>query len=194
MTPLTSLCVYCGSAFGSNPRHREAARRLGQLMAARHVTLVYGGGRVGLMGTLADAVAAGGGTVIGIIPRHLEQKEVGHRGLAELHIVDSMHSRKAMMFDRSDAFAILPGGLGTLDEAFEMLTWRQLRLHDKPIILIDIDGYWQPLLTLIDHVIEQSFATAASRRLFTVVSDVDEVLDCIGREPLPAVPDAPALI
>jgi len=194
MTPLTSLCVYCGSAFGSNPRHREAARRLGQLMAARHVTLVYGGGRVGLMGTLADAVAAGGGTVIGIIPRNLEQKEVGHRGLAELHIVDSMHSRKAMMFDRSDAFAILPGGLGTLDEAFEMLTWRQLRLHDKPIILIDIDGYWQPLLKLIDHVIEQGFATAASRRLFTVVSEVDEVLDCIAREPLPAVPDAPALI
>ena len=194
MTPLTSLCVYCGSAFGSNPRHREAARRLGQLMAARHVTLVYGGGRVGLMGTLADAVAAGGGTVVGIIPRHLEQNEVGHLGLAELHIVDSMHSRKAMMFDRSDAFAILPGGLGTLDEAFEMLTWRQLRLHDKPIILIDIDGYWQPLLKLIDHVIEQGFATAASRRLFTVVSEVDEVLDCIGREPLPAVPDAPALI
>src|SRR5438552_2376468 len=105
-----------------------------------------------------------------------------------------MHSRKAMMFDRSDAFAILPGGLGTLDEAFEMLTWRQLRLHDKPIILIDIDGYWQPLLTLIDHVIEQGFATAASRRLFTVVSEVDEVLDCIAREPLPAVPAAPALI
>ena len=105
-----------------------------------------------------------------------------------------MHSRKAMMFDRSDAFAILPGGLGTLDEAFEMLTWRQLRLHDKPVILIDIDGYWQPLLTLIDHVIEQGFATATSRRLFTVVSEVDEVLDCIAREPLPAVPDAPALI
>ena len=194
MAPLTSLCVYCGSAFGNNPRHRDVARRLGQLMAARHVTLVYGGGRVGLMGTLADAVADGGGTVVGIIPRHLEQREVGHRGLAELHIVDSMHSRKAMMFDRSDAFAILPGGLGTLDETFEMLTWRQLRLHDKPIVLIDIDGYWQPLLGLIDHVIGEGFASQASRRLFTVVSEVEAVFDCIARQPVAAVPDAPALI
>ena len=194
MTSLTSLCVYCGSAFGRNPRHREAARRLGQLMAARGVSLVYGGGRVGLMGTLADAVAAGGGTVIGIIPQHLEQREVGHRGLAELHVVDSMHVRKAMMFDRSDAFAILPGGRGTLDEAFEMMTWRQLRLHDKPIVLIDIDGYWQPLLRLIDHVIGEGFATAASRRLFAVVTEVDAVFDCIARQPAPTVPDAPALI
>ena len=188
MNQLNSLCIYCGSGLGNNPRHRDSARRLGQLMAARRITLVYGGARIGLMGTLADAVAAGGGKVIGIIPQHLDQREVGHRGV-ELHIVDSMHSRKAMMFDRSDAFAILPGGLGTLDEAFEMLTWRQLQLHDKPILFLNIEGYWTAFGTLVDQFIAEGFARESSRRLFAMVCKVEEVIPTLLRQPAPAVPD-----
>jgi uncharacterized protein (TIGR00730 family) len=193
MTQLTSLCVYCGAALGANPGHRTAARRLGQMMAARGVTLIYGGAQIGLMGALADAVTQGGGRVIGIIPRHLDQREVGHRGVTELRIVDSMHSRKRMMFDLADAFAILPGGLGTLDETFEMLTWRQLRLHDKPIVLVDLDGYWQPLIALIEHAIAEGFAPPPVRRLLTVVTEIDAVLESIAAQPEPAIPDAAAL-
>ncbi|MFO1059787.1 MAG: TIGR00730 family Rossman fold protein [Dongiaceae bacterium] len=193
MSKLTSLCVYCGAALGTNPGHRAAARRLGQMMAARGVGLIYGGAQIGLMGALADAVTEGGGKVTGIIPKHLDQREVGHRGVTELLIVDSMHTRKRMMFDMADAFAILPGGLGTLDETFEMLTWRQLRLHDKPIILVDLDGYWQPLIALVDHAIAEGFAPPPVRRLFTVVPAIEAVLDAIEAQPEPAVPDAPAL-
>jgi uncharacterized protein (TIGR00730 family) len=193
MSQLTSLCVYCGAALGTNPGHRAAARRLGQMMAARGVTLIYGGAQIGLMGALADAVTEGGGRVIGIIPRHLDQREVGHRGVTELRIVDDMHTRKRMMFDIADAFAILPGGLGTLDETFEMLTWRQLRLHDKPIALVDLDGYWQPLIGLIEHAIAEGFAPPPVRRLFTVVPAIEDVLDAIEAQPAPTVPDAPAL-
>src|SRR5262245_48697102 len=135
MTAIRSVCVYCGSHVGRNRRHREAAVGLGQLLAQHGIRLVYGGGRIGLMGEVADAVIADGGEVIGIIPEMLETKEVGHRGISELRVVTSMHERKNLMFEMADGFVILPGGLGTLDEAFEMLTWRQLRLHDKPIIL-----------------------------------------------------------
>ncbi|MES1151265.1 MAG: TIGR00730 family Rossman fold protein, partial [Dongia sp.] len=156
-----------------------AARELGEAMAEREIRLVYGGARIGMMGEVADAVMKNGGRVTGVIPEHLQTSEVGHRGLAELHIVDSMHSRKAMMFDRSDAFAILPGGLGTLDEAFEMLTWRQLRLHDKPIILIDIDGYWDPFQTLVDHMIGKGFARESTRQHFSVVSSIGRVFDLL---------------
>ena len=175
------------------PTILSAARRLGQMMAARGVGLIYGGAQIGLMGALADAVTEGGGKVTGIIPKHLDQREVGHRGVTELLIVDSMHTRKRMMFDMADAFAILPGGLGTLDETFEMLTWRQLRLHDKPIILVDLDGYWQPLIALVDHAIAEGFAPPPVRRLFTVVPAIEAVLDAIEAQPEPAVPDAPAL-
>jgi uncharacterized protein (TIGR00730 family) len=191
MEPLSSLCVYCGSATGVDPTYREAAVRLGRLMAENRIRLVYGGGRVGLMGVLADSVIAHGGSVAGVIPRFLETREVGHRGVSELHIVDSMHIRKNLMFELSDAFAVLPGGFGTLDETFEIITWRQLKLHDKPIVLVDAGGYWQPFLNLVDHVIGNGLARPECRALFTVVSDVDEVIAAIRREPEPAVPDLP---
>ncbi|HSY85339.1 MAG TPA: TIGR00730 family Rossman fold protein [Verrucomicrobiae bacterium] len=181
----TSLCVYCGSALGVDSRIAEAARDLGRLLAARHIRLIYGGARIGLMGTLADAALAAGGEVVGIIPGHLDKTELGHRGATELIVVDSMHERKYMMFEESDAFAILPGGLGTLDETFEMLTWRKLGLHDKPIILVDIAGYWRPLLGLIDHVIVQGFAAPTDRDLYKVVSTVEELVAAVETAPRP---------
>jgi len=181
----TSLCVYCGSALGVDSRIAEAARDLGRLLAARHIRLIYGGARIGLMGTLADAALAAGGEVVGIIPGHLDKTELGHRGATELIVVDSMHERKYMMFEASDAFAILPGGLGTLDETFEMLTWRKLGLHDKPIILVDIAGYWRSLLGLIDHVIVQGFAAPTDRDLYKVVSTVEELVAAVETAPRP---------
>jgi len=181
----TSLCVYCASGLGIDSRHIEAARDLGRAMAAQRTRLVYGGARIGLMGALADAVLAGGGKVVGIIPRHLDKVEVGHRGASQLIVVDSMHARKHMMFEMSDAFAVLPGGFGTLDEAFEILTWRKLGLHDKPVILVDIAGFWRPLLSLIDHVIGQGFATVADRQLYRVVSGIPELLAALETAPRP---------
>jgi uncharacterized protein (TIGR00730 family) len=181
----SSLCVYCGSGLGVDSRHLETARDLGRLLAERHIRLIYGGARIGLMGTLADATLAAGGEVVGIIPGHLDKTELGHRGATELIVVDSMHERKYMMFEQSDAFAILPGGLGTLDETFEMLTWRKLGLHDKPIILVDIAGYWRPLLGLIDHVIIQGFAAPTDRDLYKVVTTVEELVAAVETAPRP---------
>jgi uncharacterized protein (TIGR00730 family) len=181
----SSLCVYCGSGLGVDSRHLEAARDLGRLLAERHIRLIYGGARIGLMGTLADAALGAGGEVVGIIPGHLDKTELGHRGATELIVVDSMHERKYMMFEQSDAFAIMPGGLGTLDETFEMLTWRKLGLHDKPIILVDIAGYWRPLLALIDHVIIQGFAAPTDRDLYKVVTSVEELVQAVETAPRP---------
>jgi uncharacterized protein (TIGR00730 family) len=181
----SSLCVYCGSSIGIDSRHMDAARDLGRLLARRHIRLVYGGARIGMMGTLADSALAAGGEVVGIIPGHLDKTEMGHRGATELIVVDSMHRRKFMMFELSDAFAILPGGLGTLDETFEMLTWRKLGLHDKPVILADIAGYWRPLLGLIDHVIAQGFAAPTDRDLYRIVATIEEVADAVERAPRP---------
>ena len=181
----SSLCVYCGSGLGVDSRHLEAARDLGRLLAQRHIRLIYGGARIGLMGTLADAALGAGGEVVGIIPGHLDKTELGHRGATELIVVDSMHERKYMMFEQSDAFAIMPGGLGTLDETFEMLTWRKLGLHDKPIILVDIGGYWRPLLSLIDHVIIQGFAAPTDRDLYKVVTTVEELVAAVETAPRP---------
>ncbi len=192
MEPISSLCVYCGSSVGTDPVYRAAAERLGRVMAENRIRLVYGGGRIGLMGILADSVVAAGGSAVGVIPEFLETREVGHQGVDELHIVDSMHSRKNLMFELSDAFAVLPGGFGTLDETFEIITWRQLRLHDKPIVVIDIDGYWRPLLRLVDHVIGRGFARPEYRGLFTVVDDVNDVIAAIRKEPEPSVPDRPS--
>jgi uncharacterized protein (TIGR00730 family) len=181
----TSLCVYCASGQGIDSRHVEAARELGRAMAAKRVRLVYGGARIGLMGALADAVLGAGGEVVGIIPRHLDKVEVGHRGASELIVVDSMHQRKHLMFEMSDAFAVLPGGFGTLDETFEILTWRKLGLHDKPVILVDIAGFWRPLLGLIDHVINQGFAAVADRELYRVVSTIPALLGALESAPRP---------
>jgi len=190
MATIGSVCVYCGSLTGTNARHAETARRLGQLLAGHNMRLIYGGGRVGLMGQVADAVIEAGGRVIGVIPEHLEVKEVGHHGLAELRVVGSMHERKTQMFELADGFVILPGGFGTLDEAFEMMTWRQLGLHDKPIVFLDVDGYWAPFGTLVEHVIAEGFARANSRELFTMVSDVELVIPTLLRQPAATVPDA----
>jgi uncharacterized protein (TIGR00730 family) len=187
MASIASVCVYCGSSLGANPRHAEAARQLGTALAGHGIRLVYGGGRIGLMGQIADAVLAGGGQVIGVIPEHLQVQEKGHRGITELHVVASMHERKNLMFELSDAFVILPGGFGTLDEAFEMLTWRQLQLHDKPILFLNIDDYWTPFGTLVDQFIAEGFARENSRRLFAMVDTVEEVIPTLIREPSTAV-------
>jgi uncharacterized protein (TIGR00730 family) len=173
---LKSLCIFCGSSAGIDPRQREAAERLGSAMARQGVQLVYGGGQLGLMGALAEAVMTGGGRVVGIIPEHLTRVERAYVGVTELQVVDGMHTRKRRMFDLADAFVTLPGGMGTLDETFEILTWRQLHLHHKPIILVNQYGYWQPWLDLAGHIIGQGFARPDTAALFSVVDDVDEVL------------------
>ena len=163
MQNIRSLCVYCGSSGAVAAQYRDAANELGAQLARVGIVLVYGGGRVGLMGLLADATLAAEGKVTGIIPSRLRDAEVAHRGVTELIVVDSMHERKRLMAERADAFAILPGGIGTLDEMFEIVSWKQLRLHDKPILLVDIGGYWAPLLALLDHVVDTGFAGAQTR-------------------------------
>ena len=193
MTSIRSLCVYCGSNIGS-AGHQRAARRLGTMLAQRGITLVYGGGMVGLMGICADAVLEAGGKVIGVIPKHLDDLEVGHRGVTDLIVCRNMHERKERMFDLSDAFAVLPGGYGTLDEAFEMITWRQLRLHDKPLVFVDIDGYWQPLRKLLDHIIDESYARPDTRRFYSVVERVEDVFQALARAPEPVVEPKSELI
>jgi uncharacterized protein (TIGR00730 family) len=169
---INRLCVYCGSSSGSDPRYREAARELGAGLAAQGIDLVYGGGRNGLMGYVADAVLACGGRVTGVIPVHLEHREVAHRGLSELVVVADMHQRKRVMAERADAFAVLPGGIGTLDETIEILSWRQLGLHEKPVVIIDIAGYWSPLAMLFEHIAESRFAAPLVPALVSFVPDV----------------------
>jgi len=188
MVSLNSVCVYCGSSSRVNSLYKEAAGQLGTLLAEAGIELVYGGGRVGLMGIVADAALAAGGRVTGIIPGHLQALEVDHPGLTELVVVDSMHERKRMMVDRSDAFVVLPGGLGTLDEAFEVVTWKQLRLHDKPVVLADIGGFWAPLRALLDHISAEGFVTGGTDGLYTVVGRIDQVLDAARGQPEPSLP------
>jgi uncharacterized protein (TIGR00730 family) len=154
---MNSLCVYCGSNAGNDPKYAEAAVALGQRIAAEGMGLVYGGGNVGLMGIVADAVLAGGGEVTGVIPEHLMKWEVAHKGLTHLEVVGSMHERKRRMFDLSDGFVALPGGFGTLDEMFEMLTWRQLGLGDRPCAFLDVDGFYQPLIAMLDRMVATRF-------------------------------------
>lgn len=176
MTEVRSICVLCGSGEGALPAYRLAAEDLGRQMAARDIRLVFGGGSIGLMGAVADAVLAGGGEAIGVIPDFLIRYEVGHNRLTDLVITGSMHDRKRRMFEMADAFVVLPGGLGTLDETFELITWRQLRLHDSPIVILDVAGYWKPLLRLIDMVVATGFADPATAGLFTVARSPEEVL------------------
>jgi uncharacterized protein (TIGR00730 family) len=168
---INSACVFCGASVGNDPAFAEAARDLGALMAAEGVRLIYGGGRIGMMGTVADAVLGGGGEAIGVIPEFLRDREQGHMGLTELHVVDSMHTRKRMMFDLSDAFIVLPGGLGTLEELFEMVTWRQLGRHEKPIVLISTNDYWAPFQDLVDRVVDSDFAHGKVETYFDIVAD-----------------------
>ncbi len=188
MARVKSLCVFCGASGAVDPVYRDAATRFGALLAKAGVELVFGGGRIGLMGLLAEAVMTGGGKVTGVIPRHLHDFEIGDRKpLGELHIVETMHERKALMFARSDAFAVLPGGLGTLDETFEVLTWKQLGLHDKPIVVVDTGGYWNPLIHMIERVVATGFAPPSSRDLMRVVGTPEEVLPLLASLPEPSL-------
>ena len=164
MGELRSVCVYCGSNAGSRPVYAERAAALGTRLAREGLALVYGGGNVGLMGIVADAALAAGGEVVGVIPEQLVAWEVAHRGLTRLDVVASMHERKARMFDLADAFVALPGGFGTLDEMFEMLTWRQLGLGDKPCAFLDVDGFYAPLLEMLDRMVSERFLHADQRR------------------------------
>jgi uncharacterized protein (TIGR00730 family) len=179
MPLVKSLCVYCGSARGASPRYVAAARELGAALAERKIRLIYGGARIGMMGETADAVMQGGGEVIGVIPEHLQSSEVGHSGITELKVVESMHVRKKLMFDLSDAFAVLPGGFGTLDELFEIITWRMLSLHTKPIVILNIGGYWDGLQALFDQMIAEGFARPATRQHFSVVNSVGRLFDIL---------------
>ena len=174
-----AVCVYCGSSTGENPRHADAAAELGELLAAEGIELVYGGGAVGLMGILADAALAGGGRVTGVLPRGLFDREVNHPGLSELHQVDSMHERKQLMFDRSGAFVALPGGLGTLEELAEVMTWAQLGIHRRPIVVVDVDGFWTPLRDLLDQAVVTGLLPEQTLGLVTWVDGVDKLLEAI---------------
>ena len=166
---MEALCVFCGANPGRRPAYREAARRVGELLAERGITLVYGGGNVGLMGALADACLGANGRVIGVIPRALAEKEIAHQGLSEMHVVASMHERKALMAELSDAFIAAPGGYGTLDEFCEILTWTQLGLQRKPIGMLNVDGYFDRLLALFDHAVTEQFVKPMHRDM--IVTD-----------------------
>ncbi len=167
-----SLCVYCGARPGANPAYLEAAKALGSMIAARNWRLIYGAGDVGIMGALADAAHANGASALGVIPTHLLDREAPRGVFGDRIITETMHERKKVMFMNADVIAVLPGGAGSLDEFFEVLTWAQLGLHNKPIYLIDIEGYWQSLVALIDHVIVEGFADTNLRTLFQLVPDV----------------------
>ena len=178
---MRSICVFCGANAGRRPAYAAAARAVGALLASRGIELVYGGGRVGLMGVLADAALGGGGRVTGVIPRSLLEKEVGHAGLSELLVVDSMHERKARMAERADAFVALPGGYGTFEELCEVVTWSQLGLHPKACGLLDVEGYYEPLLALFDRAVEEGFVRREHREIVIVERDPEALLDRLAR-------------
>lgn len=182
MKKLTSLCVFCGSSPGNRPEYMEAGRRLGRQLAEEGIHLVFGAGGVGIMGAVAQACLDAGGTVTGIIPEHLTQDEMALPSLTETIVVPDMHTRKRMMFERSDAFCVLPGGFGTMDETFEILTWKQLNLHDKPVIICDLMGYWKPFLTFAESMLDNGFIRPTNLDLFDVVTDIDGVLPTARRE------------
>lgn len=185
--PIQRVAVYCASNAGARPEYLACARALGALLAQRGLTVVYGGGRVGLMGALADAALAAGGEVIGVMPHGLVQREVAHHGLTTLRVVDSMHDRKAMIAELADAFITLPGGVGTLEEFFEAWTWAQLGVHQKPIGLLDVAGYWAPLLALLEHVDAEGFLRGNPREWLVVSDDASSMLAQLQRFQAPAV-------
>ena len=186
--PVRSVCVFCGASIGANPAYREAAIALGQAIARRGLTLVYGGGAVGLMGTVADAALAAGGEVIGIIPQSLMNAEIGHKGLTRLEVVDGMHARKARMAELSDAFIALPGGLGTLEELFEVWTWGQLGYHAKPLGLLDVNGFYEKLGGFLDQIVEEGFVRPQHRAMLLLGQLPDELLEGMERFESPVLP------
>jgi uncharacterized protein (TIGR00730 family) len=193
MASVRSLCVYCGSSVGRDPRHVETARLVGELLAESGIRLVYGGGNVGLMGVVADAVMAGGGSVLGIIPVGLFETEQGHRGITELVEVGSMHERKARMAAEADAFLALPGGLGTLEELAEILTWAQLGIHSHPVAVLNVDGFWDPILAFLDGAVDAGFMRSANRALLRVAGSVEDILDVLGAPAAASVVHTPIL-
>jgi uncharacterized protein (TIGR00730 family) len=180
-----AIAVYCGSSAGHGEAYRLAARQLGAAIARRGYTLVYGGARIGLMGEVADAALAAGGAVTGIIPRWLVDRELVHEGLTTVEVVDTMHTRKARMAELADAFVALPGGFGTMDELFEVLTWNQIGLHSKPCGLLNAENYYDHLISFIDHTIAQGFIPAQHRSLIAASPDADTLLDLIASAPAP---------
>jgi uncharacterized protein (TIGR00730 family) len=184
---MSRLCVFCGSNEGAVPAFADAAARLGSALASRGIGLVYGGGNVGLMGILADSVVEHGGEVIGVIPAFLERAEIAHAGLTTLHVVGSMHERKALMATLADGFIALPGGFGTVDELAEALTWTQLGLQAKPVVLLDVDGFWDPLVRFFDAAVEHGFVRPAHRMLLARTVTVDEAI-ALATSPVPDTP------
>lgn len=176
---MKSVCLFCGSNKGVRPEYVAAAAAFGRTLAEEGITLVYGAGKVGLMGVAADAALAAGGKVIGVIPEFLKAKEVAHMGLSELYVTETMHQRKAMMAEMADGFVALPGGFGTFDELFEILTWAQLSVHDKPVGLLDVAAYFQPLLALSRHAVAEGFVPASNMELFSHSPDVAQLLDAM---------------
>ena len=181
------LCVFCGSSPGIRPAYMEAARALGRALHAAGLGLVYGGAHVGLMGAVADEILAAGGTAIGVIPRALEEREIAHRGLTELHVVETMHERKALMAKLSDGFVALPGGMGTLEELFEVLTWGQLGMHRKPIGLLDVGGYFEPLVAFFDRMVSEGFLRPEHRGLALVEREPEALIARLASHRPPAV-------
>jgi uncharacterized protein (TIGR00730 family) len=182
------VCVYCGSSLGNQQIYREAATAMGGVLAARGIGLVYGGGNVGLMGVIADAVLAGGGEVIGVIPRSLADREIAHLGVTDLRVVDSMHTRKAMMADLSDAFIAMPGGVGTFEEFFEAVTWTQLGVHRKPCGLLNAGGFYSALAAFIDQAVSDGFIKPVHRASIVVDDNPERLLDSLLQIELPDVP------
>jgi uncharacterized protein (TIGR00730 family) len=183
MAALRRVCVFCGSKHGVRPEYTEAARATGSALVAAGVDLVYGGGRVGLMGEVADAVLAAGGHVIGVIPGHMATREIAHDGVTDLRVVGSMHERKALMYELSDGFVALPGGLGTLEELFEITTWSQLGLHTKPAGLLDVEGFYAPLVGFLDQLVSEGFVAERHRRLLRVAAKPADLLDLLAAFP-----------
>lgn len=177
---LKALCVFCGSQVGNDRRYTEAAERLGKLLARERVRLIYGGGGIGLMGVLARSVLHAGGQAVGVVPGFLRALEVQQQGLTELIVTETMHERKFLMYDMADAFAVLPGGIGTLEEITELISWRHLGVHVKPIVLIDVANYWKPFVELIEHAVSEGFAAQAVRRDFALVECIKDVLPAVG--------------
>lgn len=186
--PVRSVCVFCGASIGTHPAYREAAVALGQAIARRGLTLVYGGSSVGLMGAVADAAMAAGGEVIGVMPQSLIDAEIGHKGLPRLEVVDGMHARKARMAELSDAFIALPGGLGTLEELFEVWTWGQLGYHAKPLGLLDVNGFYEKLGGFLDHIVEEGFVRPQHRAMLLLGKQPDELLNAMEEFVPPVLP------
>lgn len=177
------VCVYCGASSRVDQKYKDLAVKVGTDLAKGGWGIVYGGGRVGLMGLTADAAMKAGAHVVGIIPGHIDEREVRNEELSELHVVDTMHERKQMMAERADAFLILPGGLGTMDEFFEITTWKQLGLHDKPIIVLNAYGYWDHMIGLVEHMMKENFMKPGDRALFDVVDDPDDIFTAMDGSP-----------